>query len=157
MYGVPVPVVRDGRITSEIELLAFVDYDCPAGYNGETGYEGFAVEADTIGQFIGLTDRNGQKIFEGDIVQWHNQFYPICWNDKYARFAVKPEGAVFAVIPFDQGEVVGNIYDNPDLADGIMTLRSAVCTVELTEELTEKLKDLFAACAGNEDKEDDEE
>ena len=153
VYGVPVPTRVDTYSNGGIELVKYVNYDVLDNY--EPSYESCDIAPETLGQFTGLTDRKGQKIFEGDIVQWHNQFYPICWIDKYARFAAKPEGAVFAVVPFDQGEVVGNIYDNPDLANGIMLLKSAVCTVELPDEMKEKLKDLFAACAGNEDKKEE--
>ena len=69
----------------------------------------------TVGQFTGLTDKNGKKIFEGDIVKYENKIYEIKYLEKYARFAPSNESTVFMVCAFNHLEVVGNIYDNPEL------------------------------------------
>ena len=70
-------------------------------------------------QYTGLKDKNGTKIFEGDIVNMLNiTDYPmqIKWNKKWARFIFynlvdKTEMNLFT----EQCEVIGNIYDNPEL------------------------------------------
>lgn len=73
------------------------------------------VRSETVGQFTGLTDKNGKKIFEGDIVKYENKIYEIKYLEKYARFAPSNEHSVFMVCAFNHLEVVGNIYDNPEL------------------------------------------
>lgn len=73
------------------------------------------VRSKTVGQFTGLTDKNGNKIFEGDIVKYENKIYEIKYLEKYARFAPSNEHSVFMVCAFNHLEVVGNIYDNPEL------------------------------------------
>lgn len=70
---------------------------------------------ETVGQFTGLTDKNGKKIFEGDIVKYENNIYEIKYLEKYARFAPSNEHSVFMVCAFNHLEVVGNIHDNPEL------------------------------------------
>lgn len=70
---------------------------------------------ETVGQFTGLTDKNGKKIFEGDIVKYENKIYEIKYLEKYARFAPSNEHSVFMVCAFNHLEVVGNIHDNPEL------------------------------------------
>ena len=79
--------------------------------------EGFShiIITKTVGQFTGLTDKNGKKIFEGDIVKYENKIYEIKYLEKYARFAPSNEHSVFMVCAFNHLEVVGNIYDNPEL------------------------------------------
>ena len=72
----------------------------------------------TVGQFTGLLDKNGKKIFEGDIVKYENKIYEIKYLEKYARFAPSNEHSVFMVCAFNHLEVVGNIHDNPELLKG---------------------------------------
>ena len=82
-------------------------------------YIDYEVDVKTLGQYTGLKDKNGTKIFEGDIVNMLNiTDYPmqIKWNKKWARFIFynlvdKTEMNLFT----EQCEVIGNIYDNPEL------------------------------------------
>lgn len=79
---------------------------------------------DTVGQFTGLTDKNGKKIFEGDIVKeddcFHNGELQIKGNAWRVAFA---DGLFFGnykdisvyLQSLDGMEVIGNIYDNPEL------------------------------------------
>ena len=79
----------------------------------------YQVDPETICQYTGLKDKNGTKIFEGDIVNMLNiTDYPmqIKWSKKWARFIFynlvdKTEMNLFT----EQCEVIGNIYDNPEL------------------------------------------
>lgn len=79
---------------------------------------GYHIDPETVGQYTGLTDKNGTKIFEGDIVEYQGKRYSINYLLHYARFsAVKPNN-VFCVFAYRCGEVIGNIYDNPELLGG---------------------------------------
>jgi uncharacterized phage protein (TIGR01671 family) len=78
----------------------------------------YEIYPDTLGQFTGLTDKNGKKIFEGDIVKYENKIYEIKYLEKYARFAPSNEHSVFMVCAFNRLEVVGNIHDEPELLYG---------------------------------------
>lgn len=76
------------------------------------------VSSETVGQFTGLTDRNGVKIFEGDIVEYEGKRYSINYLTHYARFSAVKPNTVFCVFAYQRGEVIGNIYDNPELIGG---------------------------------------
>ena len=78
----------------------------------------YRVQADTLGQFTGLTDKNGVKIFEGDIVEYEGKRYSINYLPHYARFSAVKPNTVFCVFAYQRGEVIGNIYDNPELIGG---------------------------------------
>lgn len=82
----------------------------------------------TVGQFTGLTDKNGKKIFEGDIVRYetiaHNGYegiYKVVFEDRngcgYFGIAYSDiETCVFCYsTPASQMEIIGNLYDNPKL------------------------------------------
>ena len=85
--------------------------------NGLTygGFEVYEVIPETVGQYTGLTDKNGVKIFEGDIVKHYNAVYEISYITKYTRFAGRNSDCIFAGIPLGNTEVIGNIHDNPEL------------------------------------------
>ena len=96
--------------------------DCPTISEfsfADADYIDYEVDVKTLGQYTGLKDKNGTKIFEGDIVNMLNiTDYPmqIKWNKKWARFIFynlvdKTEMNLFT----EQCEVIGNIYDNPEL------------------------------------------
>ena len=88
-----------------------------------TAYE---VIPSTVGQYTGLTDKNGKKIFEGDIVKGLFVFGEISSVVifKYGSFGIEWNIDEIKVLdPFlglrnIECEVIGNIHDNPELLKG---------------------------------------
>ena len=76
---------------------------------------GYLVKPETVGQFTGLLDKNGNRIVEGDIVKHEGKIYEMKYLETYARFAPTNKSTVFMVCAFNHLEVVGNIHDNPEL------------------------------------------
>ena len=90
---------------------------------GVTGiYE--PVIPETVGQYTGKMDKNGTKIFEGDVVyvkiKGYNTICKVAWAENVAQFQLWQ----FNTIPntptaLNLGnydcEVIGNIHDNPEL------------------------------------------
>lgn len=79
------------------------------------------VNPETVGQFIGLTDKNGKQIFEGDILSEQGSLFLVVWDKKWARFKLQHIDRAIQYPEWNRGEqmeVVGNINDNPELLGG---------------------------------------
>lgn len=74
---------------------------------------------DTIGQFTGLTDKNGKKIFEGDIVKAKIVYSGLVNVFTKEEIVVVKyiEGCFYPLYDYvkKEIEVIGNIHDNPEL------------------------------------------
>ena len=93
------------------------------GSDGIFYYEPFAVDTETVGQYTGLTDRNGTKIFEGDIVSISGNFkgiYTCVWEEHHLDYEFENKTMRFclACAYSDDIKVIGNIHDNPELLKG---------------------------------------
>lgn len=80
----------------------------------------FGVNPETIGQYTGLTDKNGKKIFEGDILKAHHNDYPYLVSYEECRFKIEDKWGnrikmTQNAINWFEVEVIGNIFDNPEL------------------------------------------
>jgi uncharacterized phage protein (TIGR01671 family) len=91
----------------------------------------FAVDPESVGQFTGLcdkNDKNGKKIFEGDIVKrdftlWHGetkktretQIGVVVYSNRECGFQVEKKCNLRKPWDGDTIEIIGNIHDNPEL------------------------------------------
>lgn len=91
-----------------------------------TDFETFTVDPKSVGEYTGIKDKNGSEIFEGDILQVDNNKSIDKWmrgetgEVKFipARFTLCLKNGDKKMLTEDFEdcvEVIGNIYDNPDM------------------------------------------
>lgn len=90
-------------------------------YNDEVNIERWTHEVDpsTVGQYTGLKDKNGKKIFDGDIVKRVGDKCVVKWTEEDAKFIIigSMTKLDFSLCFAEHLEVIGNIHDNPELLE----------------------------------------
>lgn len=86
------------------------------------GVSRIGVDKNTIGQYTGLIDKNGNLIFEGDIVEYarDEEIGLIAYHENEAMFVVEFDTWLtdFDHMYGKDLEIIGNIHDNPELLKG---------------------------------------
>lgn len=78
----------------------------------------YEIIPETVGQYTGMKDKNGRRIFEGDIILPHGykpEACPVFYED--FCFQIDSNICVLCVADEEDIEVIGNIYDNPELLE----------------------------------------
>ena len=123
--------IDDGEWAYGDLLTDGVDFECAIrvhGANENNSSDIVVVVPGTVGQYIGITDINGKKIFEGDAIRFidvacseagYYEFTSegvVRYDTDTASFYVARQSVSMDWV-FDDCEVIGNIYDDPRLLD----------------------------------------
>lgn len=129
------PIGNDKLTTDEIKH--FIVFDSFADWNMPRTLQAAEVVPETVGQYMGLKDKTGKEICQGDIVKTpdgnafiikfgeHRDseiydcielgFFAYCTNENHRKMGIRKD--VIFWINEEKAEVIGNIHDNPELLE----------------------------------------
>lgn len=112
--------LKEDDVSYVITINSFADWNMPRNM------QAVEVMPDTVGQYIGRSDKNKKKIYEGDILLtdcWHTLLI-VYFDEDYLQFRVREvvSSRENSIDYYDNNnnvkiEVVGNIYDNPEMLE----------------------------------------
>lgn len=114
--------VQKKQVIGGVNWLIHEDLRASTAYHAP-----IVINPSTIGQYTGLTDKNGTKIFENDIVAYWDTYNTengqseadcigkVVWDDETISFQVTNRLSAESYEVLDECSVIGNIYDNPEL------------------------------------------
>ena len=116
-----VPYFENNQCFMITDLFICEEYQC-------TGAENVEVISETVGQYTGLNDKNGKRIFEGDVVKAYDETYDNGFAEVKGKvffncgsFDIDVEDVGYIPL-YSYGteniEVIDNIHDNGDLLKG---------------------------------------
>ena len=106
VYGTPV-TLKNSETYINFEFCGWIDRTL--------------VYPDTVGQYTGLKDKNDKRIFEGDIVRYGDSIHLVVFEKRAgnAYFGIvmdeQETWGFCPSVPSNKMEVIGNIYDDPEL------------------------------------------
>lgn len=124
VYGDLIRHYENQRRFIACDQLAYTYSEC--GIDRLVTESFYEVSPETVGQYTGLKDKNGREIYEGDIVidRYANTYTPIFRNGIYMAYNTEQmdsplaePSTQFNVVWRDGCEVIGNIYENPELVE----------------------------------------
>lgn len=68
-------------------------------------------------QYTGLKDKNGVEIYEGDIVRTFGESFVVFYFQEHVGYLLKDIDGCLETIRSYRVEVLGNIYENPELLE----------------------------------------
>lgn len=117
-------------IDADLEMYMIQGFNYYYDENGlQREYFSVNVDPKTVGQYTGLTDKNGRKIFEGDIIKHYIKnseivkTYIVEWESRLTKFVGRYMGDEYYGHKYAYAEiheeliyeVIGNIHDNPEI------------------------------------------
>ena len=116
---IPAPPVCFGKSETDKYYIQFPDPRYMPDWNMPYKMVQGEVNPNTIGQYTGLDDKNGKEIYEGDIVKYENMTGKIMFfNGSFILSDLEETEEWELGVINEEVEIIGNIYDNPELLGG---------------------------------------
>lgn len=114
--------LRDDLPFSDCYIFPATDRDIVRDFLTKTirlNLGAYHVIPESVSQYTGLCDKNGKRIFEGDIIEIRGYVYCCCWDEGNLEFMLisKKESFGMGYAASSRMTVIGNVYDNPGLLE----------------------------------------
>lgn len=127
---------RGKNLKGEWEYGYYLEFELCDGegrcsYIKKDGCQPIKIIPETVGQFTGLLDKNGTEVYEGDVVRFtysyekrgyytivSNTYIGIITLNKFYHSCIMNGKDEYHIENIRNGEVIGNIHDNPELLKG---------------------------------------